>query len=63
MEPGSGSPWLDLMLPAAESSATGGGDLAGPGGGGGGVRRRVRGGGDMERSAAVFGDGSGAATT
>lgn len=53
--------WLDLMLPAAESSATGGGELAGPGGGG--VRRRVRGGGDMERSAAVFGDGSGVATT
>lgn len=59
-------PWsLDLV----GSDAPGGGELsdgrrrAGRPGRGGGVRRRVRGGGDMERSAAVFGDGSGVATT
>lgn len=59
-----------IWFPMAGSDAPGGGELSDgrwrpgrPGRGGGGVRRRVRGGGDMERSAAVFGDGSGAATT
>jgi hypothetical protein len=46
--------WLDLMLPAAATWQAREGR---------GVQRRVRGGGDMERSAAVFGDGSGVATT